>query len=536
MNRISKMATFPAPVGGLNIADNLVMMPATDATVMRNVISQPYGVELRKGNVRHATGLNSGAEVHTLVEHLTANSATSPRLYAFASTAMYEVTAPGDAARTASLTGLTNAVWNGPRVNNASGANRLLFNGVDDGIWIKNDFSIARITQDMTGTPPAGTIYNVSPRSLIGGTVHQKRVWLVEKNSTRGWYLAPEALSGVATMFDFGTIFLRGGHLAVLATWTVDSGSGLDDMLVAISSEGDIVVYTGIDPGSGTPGDWVLKGVFSAGRPLSQRAVVRKEGDLLIMTQFGLLSLSKAISSDSFSDANSGAYLSRKIQYTLGQLATDLPTTFGWEILPSPNNNVVIVNVPMTVESGQFVQSSVTGGWSQFDGWDALCWCKFGEHTVYGDRDGNVWRALEGYTDDAIQSDATTITNGEPVLGEVQTSFNFFQSLSVVKHAKMVRPTFIGGSKIDYAIMVNPDFDYDAATTPGISGILGESLWGTALWGTDSWIGTGMSGTQHVWTGVPGIGSAFALRLAIRAAKPVLWASYDIMYEEGHGI
>lgn len=296
------MATFPAPVGGLNIADNLVTMPATDATVMRNVISQPYGVELRKGNVRHATGLNSGAEVHTLVEHLTANSSTAPKLYAFAGNEMYEISAPGDATRVASLTGLSNAVWNGPRVNNASGANRILFNGVDNGIWIKNDFTIARITEDLTGTPAAGEIYGVDPKDLIGGTVHQKRVWLVEKNSTRGWYLAPEALSGAATMFDFGTIFLRGGHLAILATWTVDSGTGLDDMLVAISSEGDIAVYTGIDPGSGTPGDWVLKGVFSAGRPLSQRAVVRKEGDLLIMTQFGLLSLSRAISSDSFSD------------------------------------------------------------------------------------------------------------------------------------------------------------------------------------------------------------------------------------------
>lgn len=536
MKRVSEMATFPAPIGGLNFADNLVTMPATDATVALNVISQPYGIELRKGNVRHATGLSSGSEVHTLVEHLTANSTVSPRLYAFAGTSMYEVTAPGDAARTALLTGLGNAVWNGPKVSNASGANRILFNGVADGIWIKNDFSIARITQDLTGIPPAGTIYGVDPKVLIGGTVHQKRVWLVEKDSTKAWFLAPEAISGAATMFDFGAIFLNGGHLVAIATWTVDSGTGLDDMLVAISSEGDIVVYSGIDPGSGTPGDWVLKGVFSAGRILGQRAVVRKEGDLLIMTQFGLLSLSAAISSENFSDANSKAYLSRKIQYKLSQYASDLLTTFGWAVHPSPNNNLVILNVPSIAGSGQFIFSTVTGGWTQFSEFDALCWSKFGESTVYGDREGNVWRALEGYTDGAIQSDAVTITPGEPVLGEVQTSFNFFQSLAVVKHAKLLRPTFVGSQSIDYAIMINPDFNYDPATIPGVSGIIGDSIWGTAIWGTDLWIGSQMSGTQHEWAGIGGLGSAFALRLAIRSAKPTLWASYDIMYEEGHGI
>jgi hypothetical protein len=159
-----------------------------------------------------------------------------------------------------------------------------------------------------------------------------------------------------------------------------------------------------------------------------------------------------------------------------------------------------------------------------------------GAGSVFGDRDGSVWRALEGYTDGAIQSDVTTITQGLPVEAEAQTSFNFFQSLSVVKHAKMVRPTFTGGQDIPYALMVNPDFDFTAASLPGATEAAKGAIWGAGLWGTAEWAGSTLANTQHVWSGVAGVGSAFALRLAFYANRPVLWAAFDIMYEEGHGI
>jgi hypothetical protein len=335
-------------------------------------------------------------------------------------------------------------------------------------------------------------------------------------------------------MFDFGSLFTNGGYLMALATWTIDSGSGLDDMFVAISSRGEVVIYEGTDPAAAET--WAMKGVFRTGNLLGQRAVVKVEGDLVLMTHFGLLSLSKAIAMGNTSEGQSDAYLSRKIQYLATQLAADLPTTFGWEAFHASSGNLILVNVPLLTGSGQMVLSTITKGWSQFDNWDALCWTRFGNSSVYGDRDGNVWRAWEGYTDGSIQSDAVTITQGNPVEAEVQTSFNFFQSLSVVKHAKMVRPTFVGGQEIPYAIMVNPDFDYDAAVLPGATDLASGAIWGAGIWGTDEWVGSSMSGTQHVWSGVAAIGSAFALRLAFYANRPVLWASFDMMYEEGFGI
>ena len=100
----------------------------------------------------------------------------------------------------------------------------------------------------------------------------------------------------------------------------------------------------------------------------------------------------------------------------------------------------------------------------------------------------------------------------------------------------MVRPTFIGSSKVLYKIQVNAEFNYDQAVNPGTVGpASAESLWGTAKWHTAVW-GDGTPQTQRVWTAGTGLGSAFALRMAFRANTPVLWASYDFMYTTGAGI
>jgi hypothetical protein len=548
MNRTALVASNPAPIGGLNVVDSLVAMKQTDATVLRNMFSRPYGLEVRKGCVRHATRLGldeglpfeeptqhsygTGIPVKTLAAHITSTGAS--RLYAFAGQFMYDVTTPNDLDRTPILYSLANSIWNGVSISNASGLNQTLYNGADDGIWIKNDFTIARITQSATPLTPGLGELNIDPAILIDGTVHQKRVWLVEKNSTRAWFLEPETISGIATMFDFGSIFQRGGHLVAVASWTVDSGSGMDDVFVAVSSQGEIAIYTGRDPAG--VDTWYLKGVFVTAAPVGNRCLTKVDGDLLLLTQFGLLSLSDAIAQTTTSGSEGNFYLSKNVQYLLQGLTESLYGVFGWVVLYWPDNNALLINVPIASGSGQLVQSTLTKGWSQFDNWDAVSFITFNGLPVFGDRGGNVWRAWEGYTDGAIQEDAVTIIQGTPVLAEVQTAFNFFESTATIKHAKMVRPTFIGTSQVLYKLQVNAEFDYNQAVNPGTIGPpSAESLWGSAIWGTDVW-GTGDPQTQRVWSAVAGIGSAFALRMAFRANTPVLWASYDLMYSTGSGI
>jgi len=530
VQQVHKTVTSASPIGGLNVSDPLVNMPQTDATVVRNWFSQPYGMEVRRGYVRHTDNL--GGPVESLIEHLTSQP-TGNKIFAFANEEMFDVTDPGNQVRVPVVTGLTNSRWNHVGIANASGYNVAAYNGFDDGIWIHDNHTITRISLAVNpASPTANEIAGVDPKTLTGGCIHQKRMWLVQKDSTKAWYLEPEAVTGQAYEFDFGSVFTKGGRLRILASWTLDSGYGPDDLLVAVSSLGEIAIYSGVDPNSAST--WQLKGVFYTGAPLSSRAVTSVAGDLLLLTQFGLLSMNAAIATSDTASAEGNQYLSQKIQYLISTLASDLRDQLGWDLVNWPDHNMILINVPMLAEAGQLAQSTITKGWSQWDNLDANCWMVAGPYLLFGGRDGSVYRAWEGYTDKAIQEDADTIIEGDPIAAEIQTAFNYFGGMSVVKHAKMVRPVFLNSSIVPYVIRANPDFNYTSPTATGAVNKPGHALWNRGIWGKDKWSG-GLK-TQKLWTSVSGIGTAFALRLALETEQPVLWAAYDFMYEEGSGI
>ena len=527
-----KTATSAAPIGGLNVADSFVNMPPTDATSMQNFFTQPYGCELRKGYVRHATGL--GGPVESLVEHITARESSGAKLFAFANGNMYDVTLPGDQTRVPVVSGLGNNRWYHIGIANASGYNVVAYNGVNDGIWIHDNHTVTRITAAINPSAPvAGEIAGVLPSNLIGGCMHQKRMWLVQKESTKAWYLDPEAITGQAYLFDFGAVFSRGGKLMTLASWTLDSGNGPDDILVAISSVGEMAIYQGINPAN--VATWQLQGVFYTGAPMGRRCAEAYAGDLLILTQFGLLSMNEAVKTGDPTSGQGNQYLSKKIQYLLSTLANDLPNEYGWQVVSWPDTNMIIVNVPLIGESGQLVQSTITQGWSQFTGMNAKSWVVAGRGLVFGDASGNVYRAWEGHTDGAIQSDSVTITEGEPIYGSAQTAFNYYGAATVVKHAKMVRPTFMNSATVAYVIQANPDFNFQVPLSNGAAApVSSDSLWDSGLWDKAKWVGG--TKTQKLWTSVTGVGSAFGIRIALESNQPVLWAAYDFIYEEGTGI
>jgi hypothetical protein len=536
-----KTQTAPAPIGGLNVQDSLVAMPPTDATVLRNFFSQPYGLEVRRGYQRQATGL--GDTVKSLIPHQSASNIDAASLFAFAGGDMFDVTTHALTPPVSLLSGLSNSRWNRVGISNASGYNVVLANGQDDLIWIHDDVSITRIG--------IAEIPNIDPKLFTSGVVHQKRIWWVEKDSTRAWYLDPEAIFGDAFLFDFGSQFTRGGKLLFLASWTLDLGTGPDDLLVAASSMGEVAIYSGSDPSSGAT--FSLSGVFRTGFPLGDRCFTSMAGDLLILTQYGLMSMNAAMASSDATAIEGNSYLSGKIQFLISRLSDILQNVEGWQLLSWDNSNMIVANVPLSngvwpaastmqgkevvgtqLGSGQLVQSTVTKGWSQFDGMNAYCWMVFNNNLYFGDYSGNVWRAWVGYADQVIIDETGLVTEGVPVQAQCQTAFNFFGELSTIKHAKMVRPTFMNSVATHYAVKVNSDFNYSPAIYGGAVPNIIYALWNKDFWNQSNWAGG--QRTQKSWTFVSGMGNAFALRIAIETSQPVLWASYDMMFESGTNI
>ena len=195
--QVAGTRSIPAPVGGWNDRDSLGAMDEKDAVILKNWFPLPAKVIVRKGSTSWATGL--GSQVESLMGYRT-QSGTS-RLFAAAGTAFYDVTATG-AVGAAVVTGLSNA--RGQHINMATsggnflmavnGANKL--RGWDGSAW-------------WTDGDGAHDITGVDSSTCIGICLSHRRVWLIQKNTAKVWYLSVDSIAGAASSIDFGPLFLR---------------------------------------------------------------------------------------------------------------------------------------------------------------------------------------------------------------------------------------------------------------------------------------------------------------------------------------
>ncbi len=123
----------------------------------------------------------------------------------------------------------------------------------------------------------------------------KERLYFVEKNSLSFWYLPVDSINGAVSEFPLGGIFKNGGYLQAMGTWTIDAGYGVDDLAVFVTSNGEVAVYKGSDPSD--PTDWALIGIWNIGQTFARKCVFKYGGDILLLTQQGLVPLSAGLQS-----------------------------------------------------------------------------------------------------------------------------------------------------------------------------------------------------------------------------------------------
>lgn len=234
--------------------------------------------------------------------------------------------------------------------------------------------------------------YGADPADFVFVTVWKERVWLVERNSTRGWYLDAKSIYGTATSFNFGAKFQKGGPLVGLWSWSYDGGSGLDTSLVAISQAGDIAVWLGTDPASAST--FSIKGVWYAGGVVSGRRIANDSGgDLLVISSLGLVPLSRLVVGGEELDRTSYA------SYKIGPLFSRLTQQFGsyrsWAVLAHPTANCLLVLVPSSGNGDattQLALSFSTKGWFFWRDLPITSACAWNGELYFGTHDGRVCR------------------------------------------------------------------------------------------------------------------------------------------------
>jgi len=516
----AKITTVTAPSGGINAFDNLAAMAPTDAIRLNNILAQPYGCTVRGGYQAHATGMVDPVESLSQWVSL----AGAQKFFAFAGAQMFDITAVGPVGAPL-LSGLLSDFWQSVGIANAAGTHTLMFSGHDDPI-LYNALGVQRL---IAGDGIVNnTISGVAPSQLIQATVHQQRIWAVQVDSTRGWYLPAGAIYGVMQSFNFGAQFKRGGYLSTLSTWTVDAGGGSNDYLVAVSSNGEAVVYGGIDVTD--PADWHLIGVYFIGQPpRGRRYMCNVAGDLYFLTTTGVVSMATVVTSTQVNVSSDNTY-SRKIAFLLSELLSELQDLEGWEIDFFPAHNLLFINVPTVYSggNGQVVSNHITTAWSTFSGMDARTWARLDGRPYFGDADGTVWRALYG------NRDGTDITGagGTNILSGAQQAYNNFGMPTAQKQVGMYRMTFLGARPVGYATFVAYDYSQIAGPDASGSGISGAfAHWDEALWDTGLWSG-GLE-VQREWRSGQGMGTTVSLAVSLSTEAEATWVGTDYTLRSG---
>lgn len=457
-----KMVSVPAPVGGWNARDSYADMAITDAVVLQNFWPKTTSVAIRYGYSEWATGLSG--YVDTVFAY--AGGSSNKQFAATSDGFIYDTTTTG-AVGAADVSGLTNGRFQYVNVATSGGNFMLAVNGADKlrGYTGSAWYVDGDATHDITGVDTA-TCININ--------IFKNRVWLIKEDTLTAWYLPVASIAGAANSLDLSAFCPHGGSLVAMATWTMDAGYGVDDYAVFITNKGDVIVYRGTDPSSAST--WALIGVWWLGSPVGTRCFSKWKGDCLIICQDGLLPMSSALQS---SRLNPRVALTDKIQSSVSEAVTNYGSFFGWQILPFPKQNMLILNVPVTEGNAQeqYVMNTITGSWGQFQGWNANCWELYNDHIYFGGNTfvGKAWD--------------TNADNGSAIQSLCIQAFNDYGSGGQRKRATSMRPLYLTNGNPTLFGGINWDYDLSNPTSPLTTSMTSFGVWDTAVWDTGIWGG-----------------------------------------------
>jgi len=472
----SGTVTVTAPIGGWNAVNQLAAMSPNEAVIIDNWFCLPTELQSRKGYTMWQQNITGNIESFITydgqngVAHTFAVADDEGDCSVWDVTTIYEDPTGHITAATEVVTGLTNARWHFGQVSTTGGTFTLAVNA-EDYMLLYNGTA----WQQVTGVSTPYAITGVDTSLLADVLVHHRRAWFVQKNSMKCWYLATDAIAGAATSFDFAPLFINGGSIAKIETWTLDAGNGMDDYFVVVTTAGEIAVYSGTNPADAAT--WSLNGVYYGGSPVGRNCTIKFGGDVLLLNKDGLVPLSQWLMS---SRVNVKTSITNKIQQRITDATTAYVDNYGWQVILNPPNNMLFINVPVSsTQFDQYVMNTISGAWSRFTGVNATCWT-FINDTLFFGQNGKVFKFWDGPTDD-----------GEVINTDLLPAFSAFGSQSQVKRWTMAKVSmgydyafaFSGQINLNFDLTSQPPQPYNLLSTT--AGIWDAGVWDTSTWGGD---------------------------------------------------
>jgi hypothetical protein len=303
--------------------------------------------------------------------------------------------------------------------------------------------------------------------------VHQQRLYFIERGSTRVWYTKSlGAVAGECAWFDVEMFTARGGEIVSLATWSRTGADSSEPLLCVITSEGELMLYSGTDPEAP---DWKMISKTQMPEVIGVRNTANYRDDVAVMTRGGLFSLSGvAGTTGTFTSmADKDVALTDTI---IGAIRT-LENSFyldNWQVIYSDAYHWLIINIPLTSTGyEQYVLNLENNTWSRFTGIPSCCYTAFRYNMYFGSTDGKIYTFNKGGSD-----------NGASIKVYIQGAYQMFDT----PYEKRIRElTLYMFSAFRKKLYVNTIVDYKLQ---GVSEIMLEGAYGDrqiALWNKTKW-------------------------------------------------
>lgn len=480
--------TFPAPIRGWVMNENLSDSPGKSALQLDNWFPTSRSIRLRGGTPKYATLDDAVTSMFTY------NGGASEKFFAATAADIFDVTtvADPDVAPTADVTGQTSGYYSTTMFSTAGGDYLYAVNGEDSPQLFDGS-----AWQAVTGVSAPIAITGVTTSTLSYVWAFASRLFFVESGTQTVWYLPVDSLGGAAASFSLSGVFKNGGSVLFGATWSMDAGDGLDDKCVFVSTLGEVAVYEGTNPSSAA--DWRKVGVYNLTPPMGMNCHMQAGGDLLIGCQTGIIPLSQAVNKDPAALSLSAISRAIEPEWVLQSQARNI---YPWEILKWPAANMMVVSQPDTtgaLDQNILVANMETGAWCRFTNVDARCLCLFDNGGYFGTGSNTIHRMENGGTDD-----------GTPFTGVCVLSFDHLDAPGLTKTVLQSRALFKSNHEIRPKVSASTDYDINVPSAPSSGADFTTSEWDSALWDVATWDGDVTYAIKAKWASIGKTGHTIA--------------------------
>ena len=459
--------------------------------------------ELTTTLATHDTDSGLSAYVSTVVpatcERLfTYKSGGTEKFFASTETDVFEVTTPTytTVPPTADISSQTSGYYSVVPFTTSGGDFLYILNGTDD----PQLYDGSSWTAINAGSSPS--ISNVTSDDLIQGWVYRNRLFFVEKESLRAWYPSVDTLGGALSSVTLTGVFKKGGALLFGATWSLDAGDGLDDKCIFVTDQGEVAVYQGTYPGD--TNTWSLIGVYDISRPLGKNASLRIGGDLLILTEDGIVPISEVVRKDKA--ALKLTAITRPIEPEWAKTVQRRKFR-PWEMVKWSEYNMGIVNTPVFSDGDDlhcYVVNLETGAWARYTNWDTRCLGIYNEWAYFGTNDGTVEQCEIGGSD-----------NGTPYQSVYIGLYDDCGKPGQNKTVHQGRVDVIAASPFDILMGASVDYGEQLLTAPSAITNYTVDVWDVGKWDEALWDASSNPQPSSEWFSIGVSGFAIAPMLQL---------------------